>query len=77
MAPCESVEDLIGIADFNHNGTISFTEWLVCTKKRSFFTDDELDKAFNYLDFDKNGSISSSDLSGAFERPNINERVFE
>ena len=59
----QDVDALINMADENHDGTISYGEWLMTSMDRGkLLTQDKLDAVFQNLDVDHSNSISFEEI---------------
>ena len=66
------------LADFDGNGEIEYSEWVVATlDKQSLLTDEKLRTAFSIFDRDGGGTISATELKEVLGvGKNIDEKVW-
>ena len=58
------MEKIMQQIDLDYDGKIQFSEFLIAAcNKRALFTQINIQKCFNYIDFDQDGEITRKDLS--------------
>ena len=74
----DEVDNIMKLADFDGNGEIEYSEWVVATlDKQSLLTDEKLRTAFNIFDRDGGGTISAKELKEVLGiGKNIDEKVW-
>ena len=74
----DEVDKIMKLADFDGNGEIEYSEWVVATlDKQSLLTDEKLRTAFSIFDRDGGGTISAKELKEVLGvGKNIDEKVW-
>ena len=74
----DEVDKIMKLADFDGNGEIEYSEWVVATlDKQSLLTDEKLRTAFSIFARDGGGTISAKELKEVLGvGKNIDEKVW-